>query len=386
MTARVDSVEQSGRVMRVVLTHLFCWPYVRRGTERNMDGLARYLTTRRYDVVTISTRPGPGTVESDGRGRRVLHRQYWSPWMRHLRVDPMHPFLVTSLASILRAGADVVHCFSFTDALAASLARGRRRHRVVLQLNGAPIPGLYHRIPPDRWLIRRSLVQADRLVACSAFIRDLIVQHYGLEPTVLFPPFDASAFPLGAGPADGRPTVLAVGDFNVPRKGVRVLVRAFALLKQSVPDAVLKLSGAMSPDLEAKLRANLPRHVDRDVHVLGLGDPADVPRQYREATILALPSMWEPSGGVLMEAWAAGLPVVATKHGGLPEFVTPETGVLFEPESSGEQTSNAEGLADALARALALAESPGIRQRCHEHAAQFSWPRLGPCVEALYRE
>ena len=46
--------------MRVVLTHPFCWPYVRRGTERNLEQLGRYLTARGHEVTTISTRPEEG--------------------------------------------------------------------------------------------------------------------------------------------------------------------------------------------------------------------------------------------------------------------------------------------------------------------------------------
>jgi glycosyltransferase involved in cell wall biosynthesis len=370
--------------MRIVLTHVFCWPFVRRGTERNMDGLARFLTSRGHDVVTVSTRPGSGTIESDERGRRVLHRQYWAPWMRQFRIEPVHPFLVTSLLSIQSARADAVHCFSFTDAFAANLARRWRKHRVILQLNGAPIPGAYYRVPPDRYIIRDAIQGADHLVACSRFVRDLVNQHYGVEPDVLFPPFDPTAFPLGRGPADGRPTILAVGDFNVPRKGVRALVRAFSLLKERVSDVRLRLSGAMSPVLEAQLRSDLPDHVNRAIEVLGLGRPEDVPGQYADASVVVLPSMWEPSGGVLMEAWAAGAPVVATNHGGLPEFVVPEVGILFDPRSNGEQTSNAAGLAEALVSGLGLASSSGIRERCRAHAEQYSWPRLGPAFETLY--
>jgi glycosyltransferase involved in cell wall biosynthesis len=370
--------------MRIVLTHMFCWPYVRRGTERNMDGLGRFLTSRGHDVITVSTRPGRGTIETTASGRRVLHNSLWAPWMRRLRIEPFHPFLATSFCSIMAADADVVHCFSSTDAFAANAARRWRKHRVVLQLNGAPIPGVYHRVPPDRAMIRHAISHADRLVSCSAFVRDLVERHYGVTPEVIAPPFDISLFPLGDGPIDGTPTILAVGDFNVPRKGVRALVRAFALLRQRGVDARLRLSGALSPALESELRSRLPRAVNDAIEILGLGRPEDVPPQYATATVVALPSMWEPSGGVLMEAWAAGAPVVATNHGGLPEFITPEVGVLFEPDTTGEETENAEGLAEALLRGLSLAGQKDVRRRCRLHAEQYSWPRVGPDLERLY--
>jgi len=349
-----------------------------------MDGLGRFLTSRGHEVITISTRPGKSGVEVTEAGRRVLHRQYWAPWMRSVRIEPFHPFLISSFCSIMASGAEVVHCFSFTDAFAANLARRWRRLRVVLQLNGAPVPGVYHRVPPDRAIIRHAVEHADCLVACSRFVQQLMRQHYNLEPPVVVPPFDISLFPLGRGPIDQRPTILAVGDFNVPRKGVRALVRAFAIARERVPDARLRLSGAMSPALEAELRSGVSERVSANIEVLGLGRPEDVPRQYAEASVVVLPSMWEPSGGVLMEAWAAGAPVVATNHGGLPEFVTPAVGVLFDPGSNGEQTNNAEGLADALLGGLVLAQEPNVRDRCRAHAEQYSWQRLGPEIERLY--
>jgi glycosyltransferase involved in cell wall biosynthesis len=89
---------------------------------------------------------------------------------------------------------------------------------------------------------------------------------------------------------------------------------------------------------------------------------------------------------VMFEAWAAGTPVVATNHGGPPEFMAEDVGVLFEPATEGQETHNADGLAEAILEGLALSERPGIRQRCRAHAGRFSWSALGPRIEAMYEE
>jgi glycosyltransferase involved in cell wall biosynthesis len=86
----------------------------------------------------------------------------------------------------------------------------------------------------------------------------------------------------------------------------------------------------------------------------------------------------------MCEAWMSGTPVVATNHGGLPEYVVDGVGYLFEPETDGEETSNFEGLADALLRGLRLSEEEGIRERCRTHVEQWSWEAVGPGYEALY--
>ena len=372
--------------MRIVLTHPFCWPYVRRGTERNMDGLARYLTTRGHDVITVSTKPGRGVVEETDAGRRIIYPQRWIPLMGKLRIQPGHPFFLQSLRAVRRLQADIVHSWWFTDSLAASLTRGCG-HRTVLQLNGAPIPAAYYRrFPPDRWIIREAIARADRVVACSRFVSGLVEQHYGVTPGVMIPPVDMDLFGLGRGPRDGRPTILAVGDFDVRRKGVRVLVRAFVRVHEKVPTARLVLSGRMSPEVRTDVLTGLPADVAASVDILGLGRPEDLPGLYGAASVMVLPSMWEAAGLVMFEAWAAGTPVVAVAHGGPPEFMADGVGMLFEPGTDGEETHNAEGLAEAILGGLALAEREGTRERCRAHAERYSWSTLGPGIEDMYRE
>jgi L-malate glycosyltransferase len=97
-----------------------------------------------------------------------------------------------------------------------------------------------------------------------------------------------------------------------------------------------------------------------------------------------LPSLGEPSGRVMIEAWASGTPVVASNDGGLPEFVNPEVGVLFDPKGNGQEATNEAGLADAILEGLVLSRTQRIRERCRAHAEQFSYETLGPKYEALY--
>ena len=372
--------------MRIVLTHVYCWPYVRRGSERHMDDVARYLHRRGHEVITVSTRPGRGLVEDTDGGRRILHREWSTPLMERLRLQPAHPFFLSAARSIVALKPDIVHSWSFTDSLAASLTRTLGGHRTVLQLSGAPIPaGYYRRFPPDRWIIREAIRRSDQAVACSEFVRRLVTHHYGTSPGVMTPPVDLEHFPLGAGPPDGVPTILSVADFDVPRKGVRVLVRAFARVKRNVPAARLMLSGRMSPAVRAQVTGGLSSEVARGIEVLGLGQPEDLPALYGQASVMVLPSMWEASGNAMFEAWAAGTPVVATDHGGLPEFMGEGVGLLFDPRTDGQETQNDEGLAAAILEGLALSERAGTRERCRAHAARFSWEVLGPRVEDLYR-
>ncbi len=183
---------------------------------------------------------------------------------------------------------------------------------------------------------------------------------------------------------DGPPVILSVADFNVRRKGVRVLVRAFAELKSEVPNAILRLAGKISLERKAEALEQIPHEVHSDIEFLGELDSCRIAQEYRDAFVMALPSMWEPSGTVVLEALSVGTPVVVTNHGGLPEFVNDTVGVLFEPKTEGEETFNSEGLAEALLRGLKLSRTLGIGQRCRAHAERFSWTALGPKIERVY--
>lgn len=373
--------------VNIVITHPYCWPFVRRGTERHIDGLTRYLAKKRYDVVTVSTKPGARNVEHSPGGERILNSQLWNPLLGSFRIAPTHTFFFSCLKSLRSLDPDIVHSFFYIDAWAALLSQPKRKYRTILQLNGAPFPQAFYRfLPPERAILRRAIQGTDQLIVCSQFARQVTIDHFGVDPLVHVPPVDTDSFPYGDGPQDGRPTLLAVADFNVPRKGVRVLLKAFMLLKEKLPDAMLLLSGKMSDELHAELIGSLPGSIRSSVKFLGLGNVEDIPALYRGATLMVLPSMWEPSGSVMFEAWSSGTPVVATRHGGLPEFVNEGVGVLFDPQTGGQETMNFDGLAEAMLKGLELAHQPGVRMKCRKHAESYSWDSLGPDTEAVYRQ
>ncbi len=371
--------------MRVILTHPYCWPHVRRGTERNMEIVASYLASRGHDVTLVSTAPGQNAEERAGGTLRILRRPLWAAPLSLLRVGTEHSFFFTSLRALRNMQADAVHSFYYSDALAADSVRRGKGWRTVLQLNGIAIPGIScRRFPPEAWMMRRAIERTDEFIVCSRFIGDLAARYYGREPRVIAPPVDLADWPLGDGPPDGEVNILGVANFDLRRKGVRVLVRAFELLKRRMPSAVLRLTGQMSPRTAEEITAGLPDQVRKDVRILGLGQPGDVPVLYRSATITALPAMWEPSAGSLLESLASGTPVVAANHGGMPEFLTPDTGALFDPLTEAEETTNAAGLCEAMEAGIELAARPGVRARCRARAEQFSTLMQGPTLERLY--
>lgn len=161
----------------------------------------------------------------------------------------------------------------------------------------------------------------------------LKVVHCGIEP---------AAFPAPA-PLPDRPPVrlVSIGRF-VEQKGQMVLIDAMARLRDSRPDVHLTLvgDGPMRGDLE---RAITAAGLSGRVTLTGWVDETRVNAELTAAHAIVMPSFAEGLPMVLMEAMAAGRPVISTYVAGIPELVTPDCGWLVP-------AGDAEALAGAIAR------------------------------------
>lgn len=164
-----------------------------------------------------------------------------------------------------------------------------------------------------------------------------------------------------------------------PQKGQRHLVSAMPALLSRVPGAHLAIVGG--GDLEPVLRA-LARELGVQERVHLLGARRDARAFMHAADAFAMPSIWEGFGIVLLEAMAAGLPIVASRVATIPEVVVDgETGILVPP-------GDANALADALAtlaldRKLAGRYGAAGRRRLEQ---QFTLEKMVGDTESLYEE
>ncbi len=175
-------------------------------------------------------------------------------------------------------------------------------------------------------------------------------------------------------------TGLFVGRIDPDQKGLLTLVHAIALLPRNLPIRIRLVGEDWGGITLLRSAAERGAVTDRLTFV-GRLDRAALIKEYAAADFLVLPSRFEPFGIVLLEAMASGLPVVASRVGGIPEVVVDgETGILVEP-------GNASEIASAILR---LAESPALRARMgacgRERARSYSWDALVPRILAVYRE
>ncbi len=162
--------------------------------------------------------------------------------------------------------------------------------------------------------------------------------------------------------------ILFVGDLSRD-KGIHVLLNAYAELKSAPP---LVLIGRHCQDTPAELPPN--------VLFLNSWPHAAVMAAWRRCSIAVAPSTWpEPFGVVVLEAMAAGRPVIASRIGGLPDMVVDgETGVLVPPD-------DAAAFQTALERLLADRElRDQLGQAGQRRVGQFRADAVIPRIEQIY--
>ncbi len=204
---------------------------------------------------------------------------------------------------------------------------------------------------------KRFLGLVDAVVCDSHYVRRRLLENVAVSAdlvTVLPTPAPETSF--AAEDAQREPIVLFVGRVT-PQKGLRYLIRAMALVRRP---ARLIVAGDGYEMPRIRVLSEELGLSDR-VEYAGILGREEVDRLYRRATVLVVPSVWpEPWGMVGPEAMASGLPVVAFRVGGIPEWLSDgQTGFLVEPK-------DVEGLSARIEQLLAdpsLARRLGVNGR-----------------------
>ncbi|SMG21918.1 glycosyltransferase family 4 protein [Paraburkholderia susongensis] len=231
----------------------------------------------------------------------------------------------------------------------------------------------------ERWAYRRSKV----ITAVSQKVADEILA-IGLTPEnrvdVIYNGVDTQGFAAASGdrqrfglPADAF-LLLFVGDLRTPRKNLGTVLAALKHLPEHVQIAVAGfLPGSPYPD-EAKALGIAHR-----VHFLGL--VKEMPVLMHSVDAFVFPSRYEAMSLSLLEAMAAGLPVVTARTAGGAEIITPDCGIVLDDPDDPK----------ALAGAVTQLASDDTRRRAMGRAASelatgFGWARMAAQYIALYRQ
>lgn len=352
------------------------------GADKQVLSAAQVLRSRGQDVMIVSLVPlGPMGLEARRTGIPTesleMPRGVPHPWgmLRLIRL-------------VSRWKPDVLH----SHMVHANLMARALRLVVPVPVMVATIHNIYEGGPLWMWAYRLtnrlvdgitivSQAAADRFIGERIVPRELLrVVPNGVDLDRFCDlPSEARASLRQSLGIDERFAWIAVGRFEIA-KDYPTMLRAFAEIRQQQPRTVLLLvgRGSLQPETEA-----LVRELGLEQSVRFLGVRQDVPQLMSAADGYLMSSAWEGMPMVLLEAAAAGLPIVATRVGGNHEVVREgDTGFLVE-------SRNPAALAGAALRLMALAQSERrtIGRRGREHVrARYALDRVADQWENLYRE
>jgi D-inositol-3-phosphate glycosyltransferase len=368
----------------LAVTHY--WHPHRGGIETVALQQARRLARRGHQMSIVTSRLAgdPAFTSLDGVSVHRVRAANWFEASRGIPFPIFSPKLVPLLAR-LSPEHDVVlvHNHTYLGSVAASFVASAQRRPVVLLQHS---PFVDYRFPwklvehaADQLLGRPTLRRADAILATTAFTREYVRR--------LVPERRVDLMPLGVDtqrftPAESGEYVTAVRQrLGIPenafvllslrrlvfRNGLDTLVEAARLLQRH-EDVFVAIAGC-GPEHHA-IERYIQQHGLDNVRLMGFAADDDLPDLYRAADAFVLPTRTgEGFGLVLLEAFASGIPCIATRGGGQEEVIDHgRTGLLISPGSAAE-------LADA---ALALerdmdGKTMGIAAR--EAAVERDWER-----------
>lgn len=305
-----------------------------------------------------------------------------------------------------KQSCDLAHIYNYPQ-FAAIIKWVNPSLRIVLNMHGEWLT----QVPFTR--LSKRLRRIDLILSCSGLVTRSICSKF---PEVAD---RCRTVPMGVladafskinsdrhSPESNRRRLLYVGRIS-PEKGVHVLLDAFQLIIQKYHDASLEIVGPewvaprenivnLSLDdsfastlsqfyegsYQSQLLARLQPDTAKRVTFAGLVAHRDVPKYYASADCYVSPAFYESFGMSIIEAMAAGIPVVATSVGAVPELISNnETGLLV-------QRNNASEIADAVCRFFANSE---LRRKISSSARefvrqQFSWDKICSTLFSMYQD
>ncbi|HEY7688524.1 MAG TPA: glycosyltransferase, partial [Dongiaceae bacterium] len=295
--------------------------------------------------------------------------------------------VVKRITALVRdEGYQLIHAHTPRTALVGSLAARR-----------SDVPFVYHvHSPVGRDSGRRlmnwingsvewaALRDADRLIAVSASVREYMIGRGIAAQRITCVPngVPAASHARERRPPIGTWTLGALALFR-PRKGLELLLETLAALRSRNADVRLRAVGAFeTPAYEASILA-LAERLGLAQTIDWIGFTRGVNRELAKFDLFVLPSLFgEGLPMVVLEAMAAGLPVIASRVEGVPEAVVHrQTGLVVEPGSVSQLAGAVEEILGGKIDYAALGRGARLR-----HAELFSDVKMAAGVAAVYRE
>jgi glycogen(starch) synthase len=387
--------------MRVLMLSWEYPPVVEGGLARHVRKLSEALAALGVDVHVL-TRADPTLELEEVREGVCVHRVCESPrprdlgefvaWVEHMNAD----MLAAGVELGDRFEPDLVAGHDWLVAVAGEHLAARFRCPLVMTIHATEYGRHQGWVDkhPQSWIHgieRRITHRADRVIACSYYMRGHVADVFGLQerrvavipngidPLDLQPVEDLAALrERFAGP--GEKLVLLVGRL-VYEKGFQLALEALAPIVGRLPGVrfLVAGSGTYEQPLKAQaLRAGLSAH---GMFLGWIGDDV-LHSLYRIADLCVVPSLYEPFGLVALEAMASGCPCIVADTGGLREVVPPgeRVGLRF----NGGDAAHLGVMIERLLTDQSLCDR--LVAEASEHVLRFDWSDVGRQTLALYGE
>ncbi len=387
--------------MRVLILSWEYPPLIEGGLARHVRKLAENLVAQDVEVHVLARglEESPPEEELDGV---VVHRvreperprdlTEFVTWIEHMNAD----MLAAGVEVGDRYSFDVVHGHDWLVAVAGDHLAKRFRCPLVVTIHATEYgrhQGWVDKHPQsyihgvERWMANR----AERVITCSAYMREHVADIYGLEedriavipngidPSELVPVDDLDTLRARFAEPDER-LVLLVGRL-VYEKGFQLALEALPGVIERLGNVRFIVAGSGTAEADLKRQAS---ELGLDEHGVFLGWIGDdvLHSLYRIADLTVVPSLYEPFGLVALEAMASGCPCIVADTGGLREIVPADdrVGLRFnggDPEHLATMVERM--LTDEPLRDRLVAEAS-------EHVLTFDWADVARQTSALYAQ
>ncbi len=342
-----------------ILFHCVYFPPEVGGLESHVYELARGLVEEGHEARVVTSRSLPGVAREEVvEGIRVLRT--WFPSRSPLGWT-VHALGSTPATRRWARWADVVHAQAFSSVVPAGLAARSARRPLVVTLHTSHFLTRAQR-PGWRPILRRLVHMGDHVLAASTEIAEVATGLTGGTVSVeaLTNGVDTARFrPVTpAMPAPSGVRRLIVPRRLFPKNGVEYLVRAVPEIRRAIPTIEVLVVGD-GPERERLGSLAEELGVADRIRFLGSRPHAEMPGLLCSAELAVIPSLMEATSVAGLEAMSCGLPLVASRVGGLPEIVGDDTGVLVPP-------ADPPALADAIGTLLSDPDLKGRGERARE--------------------
>jgi glycogen synthase len=389
-------------VTRVLILSWEYPPLIEGGLARHVRKLSEALVE--FDVdVHVLTRGGEETPPEQVVAGVSIHRvrepkrptdlSEFVAWVERMNSD----MLAAGVELGDRYDFDLVHGHDWLVAMAGDHLARRFRGPLVTTIHATEHgrhQGWVEKHPQshihgvERWIANR----ADRVIACSFYMREQIADIFGV------PDAKVAVIPNGIDPDDLQPQdgselkrmraefaapserlVLLIGRL-VYEKGFQLALEAMPRLIERLPNTRFLVAGSGTHERELRRQAEELGLMGHGSFLGWIGDDV-LHSLYRIANVCVVPSIYEPFGLVALEAMASGCPCIVADTGGLREVVPhEEAGLRF-------RARDPEALVEVAARVLSDDElGRRLVAEAYEHLRRFDWIDVAEQTSSLYAE